>query len=337
MTIRREDVDAGLVDFSDVASGQLLPPVHPGDVLRDEFLAPMELDVNRLAQEIELPCLNDVMHGRCSVTAETASLLGRRFNMSQNFWMNLQARYDRDLANAFDVVEHFVEGLAEAPNGGLFNPWFERDCRNDASADSPDIRRRQLIHYLAIRRGHARYLLIAEAAGYQGTHFSGIAMTSERILLGHQRRRGILPGHVLPGLEPERTSGSRNPCLNKTVRERGFIEPTATTVWSTLLDLGIRPLDFVLWNAVPWHPHRPNKLRSNRRPTRTEQSASKRHLERFLALYPGARRIAVGKVSQDLLSDYDDVYPVRHPSYRGAPEFRTGMAELMRETAAENA
>ena len=331
MTIRREDVDAGLVDFSDVASGQLLPPVHPGDVLRDEFLAPMELGVNRLAQEIELPCLNDVMHGRCAVTAETASLLGRRFNMSPNFWMNLQARYDRD------VVNNFVAGLAETPGSGLFNPWFERDRHNDASADSPGIRRRQLIHYLAVRRGYARYLLIAEAAGYQGTHFSGIAMTSERILLGHQKQRGILPRHVLPGLAPERTSGSRNSRLRKTVRERGFTEPTATIVWSTLLDLGVRPLDFVLWNAVPWHPHRPNKLRSNRRPTRTEQSASKRHLESFLALYPGARRIAVGNVSQDLFSDYDDVYSVRHPSNGGAREFRAGMAKLMRETTAENA
>ena len=338
MAIRREDVDAGLVDFSDVASGQLLPPIHPGDVLRDEFLAPMGLDVNRLAQEIELPCLNDVMHGRCAVTAESASLLGRRFNMNPNFWMNLQARYDRDVAGAFDVVHTFVEGLAETPGNGLFNPWFERDCRNDASEESPGIRRRQLVHYLAMRRGHARYLLIAEAAGYQGAHFSGIAMTSERILLGHQRRRGILPCHILPGLKPERTSsGNRNLPLARSVRQRGFTEPTATIVWSTLLALGMDPRDFVLWNAVPWHPYRRNEgFLSNRRPTRCEQDASRRHLESFLALYPGARRIAVGNISRDLLSDYGVVH-VRHPSFGGAPEFRTRMEMLMKEMAAENA
>ena len=332
MTIRREDVDAGLVDFSDVASGQLLPPVHPGDVLRDEFLAPMELDVNRLAQEIELPCLNDVMHGRCAVTAETASLLGRRLNTNPNFWMNLQARYDRN------VVENFVEGLAETPGSGLFNPWFERDSHNDASADSPGIRRRQLIHYLAVRRGHARYLLIAEAAGYQGAHFSGIAMTSERILLGHQNRRGILPGHVLPGLEPKRTSGDEIPGLPNAVLRQGFTEPTATITWSTLRGLDVNPIDFVLWNAVPWHPHCIDKgLLSNRTPTQCEQDASRTHLESFLDLYPGARRIAVGTVSRDLLSDYDDVYPVRHPSNGGACEFRVRMKELMEETVAENA
>ena len=331
MTIRREDVDAGLVDFSDVASGQRLPPVHPGDVLRDEFLAPMELDVNRLAREIESPCLNDVVHGRCAVTAETASLLGRRFNTNPDFWIHLQARYDRD------VVDTFVRGLAETPGNSLFNPWFGLDRRNDASEDSPDIRRRQLIHYLAIRRGHARYLLIAEAAGYRGAHFSGIAMTSERILLGYQQRRGILPHHVLPGLEPTRTSGNTNRDLNNTVRRQGFTEPTATTVWSTLLlELGIRPLDFVLWNAVPWHPyHLREGLLSNRTPTQCEQDASRTHLESFLALYPNARRIAVGNISRDLLSDYRDVYPVRHPSNGGAPEFRLRMAELMRETAAE--
>ena len=330
MTIRREDVDAGLVDFSDVASGRLLPPVHPGDVLRDEFLAPMGLDVNRLAQEIELPCLNDVMHGRCAVTTESASLLGRRFNMNPNFWMNLQARYDRD------VVNNFVEGLAETPGNGLFNPWFERDCHNDASEDSPGIRRRQLVHYLAMRRGHARYLLIAEAAGYRGAHFSGIAMTSERILLGYQKPRGILPCHVLPGLEPRRTSGNRVG-LKNAVRRQGFTEPTATIVWSTLLALDMDPHDFVLWNAVPWHPYRRNKgFLSNRRPTRCEQDASRRHLESFLALYPGARRIAVGNISQGLLSDYDVVH-VRHPSNGGAPEFRTRMEMLMKEMAAENA
>ena len=338
MTIRREDVDAGLMDFSDVASGQLLPPVHPGDVLRDEFLAPMELDVNRLAQEIEVPCLDDIMHGRCAVTAETALLLGRRFNMTPNFWMNLQARYDRDLDDAFAVANAFVEGLAETPGDSLFNPWFERDHRNDASEDSPAIRRRQLVHYLAIRRGHARYLLIAEAAGYQGAHFSGIAMTSERILLGHRRGRRILPHDVLHGLEPVRTSSDEIPGLPSTVRRQGFTEPTATTVWSTLRGLEVRPLDFVLWNAVPWHPYCPDEgLLSNRTPTQPEQDASKRHLEGFLALYPGARRIAVGNVSQDLFSDYDDVYPVRHPSNGGVREFRAGMAELMREATAENA
>lgn len=238
--------------------------------------------------------------------------------------MNFQAR------NNCARVKAFVKGLDKTPGDGLFNPWFERDRHNDVSEQAPDIRRCQLIHYLTMRLGRARCLLIAEAAGYQGAHFSGIAMTSERILLGHKKKDGILPCHVLPGLKPRRTSSSKNQSLAKTVHQSGFTEPTATTVWRTLLALGMDSRDFVLWNAVPWHPYDPNKgLLSNRTPTENEQDGSRCHLENFLDLYPGVLRIAVGKVSQDLLSDYGFVCRVRHPSFGGVPKFRTCMEKLI--------
>ena len=230
--------------------------------------------------------------------------------------MNRRAPPDRD------AVAEFVEGLAETPCAGLFNPWFEHDRENDAAERSSDIRRRQLVHYLAARRGRARYVLIAEAAGYQGAHFSGIAMTSERILLGWLRQRGISPRHVLPGLEPRRTSKA-------SVREKGFTEPTATIVWSALSELGVAPLDFALWNAVPWHPYRPDKgMLSNRTPTPRELDASRRHLENFLALYPTARLIAVGRKSETALSGRGAL-PVRHPANGGAAGFRAGMARIL--------
>ena len=100
MTIEREDVDRREVDFSDVASGRRLPPVHPGDVLRDEFLKPMELSVYRLAREIGVsrPRLNDVVLGRRAVTTDTALRLGRYFGTTPEFWLNLQTRYDLDVA-----------------------------------------------------------------------------------------------------------------------------------------------------------------------------------------------------------------------------------------------
>ena len=100
MTIEREDVDRRKVDFSDVASGRLLPPVHPGEVLRDEFLKPMELSVYRLAREIGVsrPRLNDVVLGRRAVTIDTALRLGRYFGTTPEFWLNLQTRYDLDAA-----------------------------------------------------------------------------------------------------------------------------------------------------------------------------------------------------------------------------------------------
>jgi antitoxin HigA-1 len=55
MTIKREDVDRRIVDFSDVASGRRLPPVHPGKILRDEFLTPMRISVYEFANAINVP------------------------------------------------------------------------------------------------------------------------------------------------------------------------------------------------------------------------------------------------------------------------------------------
>ena len=100
MTIECEDVDRRKVDFSDVASGRRLPPVHPGELLCDEFLTPMALSVYRFAREIRVsrPRLNDVVLGRRAVTTDTALRLGRYFGTTPEFWIDLQARYDLDLA-----------------------------------------------------------------------------------------------------------------------------------------------------------------------------------------------------------------------------------------------
>ncbi len=100
MTIEREDVDRHRVDFSDVVSGRRLPPVHPGEILREEFLTPMELSVYRLAREIKVsrPQLNDIVLGRRTVTTDTALRLGRYFGTTPEFWLALQTRYDLDVA-----------------------------------------------------------------------------------------------------------------------------------------------------------------------------------------------------------------------------------------------
>ena len=99
-TIKREDLDRGAVDFSDVVSGRRLPLVHPGEILRDEFLTPMNFSVYRLAQAIKVsrPRLNDLVLGRRGVTTDTALRLGRYFRTTPEFWINLQTRYDLDVA-----------------------------------------------------------------------------------------------------------------------------------------------------------------------------------------------------------------------------------------------
>jgi antitoxin HigA-1 len=81
MTIKREDIDRCIVDFSDGASGRRLPPVHPGKILRDELLTPMRISVYELANAIKVPRsrANDIVLGHRGITADTAMRFGRYF------------------------------------------------------------------------------------------------------------------------------------------------------------------------------------------------------------------------------------------------------------------
>jgi addiction module HigA family antidote len=101
MTIKREDVDSRAVDFSDIQSGRRLPPVHPGEVLRDEFLTPMGMSVYELANAIKVPRsrVNDIVLGRRAITTDTALRLARYFGTTPEFWVNLQAFHDLDAAS----------------------------------------------------------------------------------------------------------------------------------------------------------------------------------------------------------------------------------------------
>ena len=100
MTITREAVDRRAVDFAGVTSGRRLPPVHPGQFLRDDFLEPLGLTVYALARALSVPRprLNEVVRGRRSVSMDTAMRLARYFGTSPEFWINLQVRYDLDIA-----------------------------------------------------------------------------------------------------------------------------------------------------------------------------------------------------------------------------------------------
>jgi antitoxin HigA-1 len=101
MTIKREDLDTGRVDFTEVSAGKRLPLVHPGEILRDDFLAPMRISIYTLARVIKVPRsrVNDIVLGRRGVTVDTALRLARYFGTSPDFWINLQARYDLDAAD----------------------------------------------------------------------------------------------------------------------------------------------------------------------------------------------------------------------------------------------
>ena len=76
-----------------------LPPIHPGQILMEEFLEPMGISQYRLAKDISVPPrrINEIVHGKRSITADTALRLGRFFGMSPQFWLNLQNRYDLEI------------------------------------------------------------------------------------------------------------------------------------------------------------------------------------------------------------------------------------------------
>ena len=80
-------------------SEEKLKPVHPGEVLLEEFLKPMELSQNHLALRIGVPArrINEIVLGKRGVTADTALRLGRYFGMSPQFWLGLQMDYDLDV------------------------------------------------------------------------------------------------------------------------------------------------------------------------------------------------------------------------------------------------
>ena len=76
-----------------------LAPVHPGEVLLEEFLKPMQLSQNQLALSLRVPArrINEIIHGKRRITADTALRLARYFKMSPQFWLGLQMDYDLDV------------------------------------------------------------------------------------------------------------------------------------------------------------------------------------------------------------------------------------------------
>jgi addiction module HigA family antidote len=96
-----------------------LKPIHPGEILMEEFLRPIGISQYRLAKDISVPPrrINEIVHGRRSVTADTALRFGRFFGMSPQFWLNLQTRYDLEvtedsLGNRLEKEVHRLESNA---------------------------------------------------------------------------------------------------------------------------------------------------------------------------------------------------------------------------------
>jgi uracil-DNA glycosylase len=242
-------------------------------------------------------------------------------------------------------LDKFLRLLTDSPSGAVFNPWWEADEENDIGPRSPAIRRKHLASYFGERLGKARLAIVGEALGYRGGHFSGIPMTSERILLSNQKnavaalyqRRNLEHragdgGHpdksglqILQEIKPRRTS-------KPNVSADGFSEPTATIVWGALLRIGVLPDEFVLWNAFPWHSFDPRRgVLSNRMPNKSEQLSGRPVLKAFLELFPCGQIVALGKIASAQLEQLGvNAHCVRHPASGGAKLFRQQIAKIVR-------
>src|SRR5438093_3124350 len=222
-------------------------------------------------------------------------------------------------------IDDFLRLLKESPSGAVFNPWWQVDEQNDIGRNAPGIRRKQLRAYLRKRLRKANVAIIGEALGYRGGHFSGIPMTSERLLLGRSKGFALEPNDLFSGIKPRRTSKPEK-CPD------GFSEPTATIVWVALLRLGLKPDQFVLWNAFPWHSFDPHRgLLSNRMPNKSEQLSGRPVLKAFLELFRFEQIVALGKIAAAQLEQLGvNAHCVRHPASGGAKLFRQHIAKIVR-------
>src|SRR5271156_411465 len=88
---------------------KLLPPIHPGEILREDYLKPLGLSMNRLALDLRVPVtrISEIAHERRGITPDTALRLARYFNTSASYWLNLQSAYDLEVAH--DKLARIIE------------------------------------------------------------------------------------------------------------------------------------------------------------------------------------------------------------------------------------
>lgn len=200
--------------------------------------------------------------------------------------------------------------VATLPSGlsDLFNPWVD-PCSGDTQFNSPQDRLGRLAQHFATE---PQFLLVGEASGYLGMRRSGLAFTSERLLL-----EGGIP----------RVS---TPMGRLTTRKLSYSEPSATIVWRTLRALGIAEKT-VIWNALPMHPFKAGNPDSNRTPTDAELLLGAPALRLLADAFPRTQIVAVGRKAEGLL-DHMGI-PItgraRHPANGGATQFAADLAALM--------
>lgn len=208
-----------------------------------------------------------------------------------------------------------LKEIAAFTSPNVFNPWRDSDPLDDRY-DGAMYRRIRLQDHFGI--APPVLILIGEAPGYQGCHFSGVPFTNEKLILD-----GAIPR--------VRTKG------RITTRPRPWSEPSATIVWRTLHELGLAE-QVVMWNAFAWHPYKPGNPMSNRAPTRAELEKGRPVLKSVLEYFHGVPIVPVGRVAEKSLKHMGikTLPAVRHPSMGGATEFRNMMKSVAAQLIQEN-
>ena len=96
-------------------TSQKLPPVHPGEILFEEYLKPLRISQNKLGRDLNVPAqrINDIVRGQRAITVDTDLRLARYFHTSPQFWLNLQSRYDLEIAQETRLVERVIKEVRE--------------------------------------------------------------------------------------------------------------------------------------------------------------------------------------------------------------------------------
>ncbi len=207
-------------------------------------------------------------------------------------------------------IDSYIKALSQRP--------VPPDACNEYAIGDEDnaIRRANLRLYLrAMASRKPRTLLLLEAPGYRGCRLTGVPVTSRKILLEGLPSLDMFG--VQAGFGDVRDAGF----------ERVYGEQSATIVWGALGDLRTLPM---IWNAYPFHPHKPNQPLSNRKPRRDELKMGAGYLTRLLEMWAFERVIAVGNVAADMLRREGITHDkLRHPAHGGKNDFVAGLRELL--------
>lgn len=207
-------------------------------------------------------------------------------------------------------IERFIDTLAKTAVSPQVTNQYAQSATHQVQNQ---IRRENLRHYLQRMSAlQPRFMLVGEAPGYRGARLTGIPFVSPNMLTQLPTRLGIEP----------LTIPNEWPHIQK--------EASATIMWQTLAQITAVPL---IWNAFPFHPHKPNNPQSNRKPTQKELVQGRPFLQELQRLFSIHTIIAVGNTAAQALTNWEILHEkVRHPSHGGKAQFQQSLFKLLSDS-----